>query len=63
MLPGMLEGDDKTVSFIDGFVWKEYQDLGLEWLDQLPVDQWNAKQKCRLLIGLPFDKDAWATCY
>ena len=59
MLPGMLEKSDKIGLFMDGFVWHRYQTLGLEWLDQLPITEWNSEQRNQLLIRLPFDKDAW----
>jgi hypothetical protein len=59
MLPDMFRSADKTIQFIDGYVWKKYQSEGSEWLDKLAVDQWSMKQRSQLLIGLPFDKDAW----
>ena len=59
MLPGMFESDDKIAQFLDGFIWKKYQSLGTEWLDQLSVEQWNAEQRSQLLIRLPFDKSTW----
>ncbi len=59
ILPDLLEQNDKIGRFLDGFVWKKHQNLGAKWLDQLPVEQWNGKQRNQFLIRLPFDNNTW----
>lgn len=59
ILPGMFEMDNKIGRFLDGYIWKKYQSLGADWLDQLAVEHWDAEQRNQLLIRLPFDKNIW----
>lgn len=59
MLPGMLESDDKSFRFIEGFAWKRFQNVGPQWLDQLHADKWNSKQRAKLLTCLPFEQAVW----
>lgn len=61
LLPMYLDSENRAYQqFIGGFIWSCYQSLGWKWFDGLNQANWSVKQRCQLLMSLPFESETWA---
>lgn len=61
LLPMYLDSENRAYQqFIGGFIWSRYQSLGWKWIDGLNQANWSVKQRCQLLMNLPFESETWA---
>ncbi len=63
LLPNYLNSELSAMeNFIGGYVAKRYSIKGGFWLDCLIDNNWSEKEKLKLLLNLPFNKDTWLKC-
>lgn len=61
LLPKYLDSENRAYQqFIGGYIWSCYQSLGWTWVDDLNQARWSVKQRCQLLLNLPFEGETWS---
>lgn len=61
LLPKYLEAENRAFQqFTGGFVCSCYQTNGWQWVDGLNQANWTLKQRCQLLLNLPFKEETWS---
>lgn len=60
LLPKYLDAENKAYQqFIGGYIGSCYQSLGWKCVDGLNQAGWSVKQRCQLLMNLPFESETW----
>lgn len=59
LIPIRLEGHQRDLAFVSGFIWRRYWPNNWEWVDAALSSCCTATSKAHLLSSVPFSPNAW----